>query len=231
MSDGQIDRAIQFAKQYGVMEFGREAGSRSFEILVENVLGIQTTGVVLLEDVGIRNEDAIDSMPIYYPAFFRAVMKTRIDRGKSVFLDYGVGKGRSVCAAALFPFQKIVGVDLSSALIGVARQNIQQMRFRRVEDVDLVCTDAKAFAVPDDVDFIHMYNPFLGETMNGVLRNICDSLIRCNREVKIIVFNNREFDALSTKCSWIRKTAQLSFYRQLTCGLYVANANAITATV
>lgn len=104
-----------------------------------------------------------------------------------VFVDFGCGKGRMLLAAAMQPFRRVVGIDISPELCEVARDNIERNRERlRCKDVEVIAVDATEFAVPDDMTVAYLYNPFQGEVFQRVLANIVASLERHPRRVRIV---------------------------------------------
>jgi len=84
---------------------------------------------------------------------------------RSTFVDLGAGMGRAVFAAARFPFRQVVGVEISPALVAIARDNVKH--FRRAADSDLHCRDvrivrgdAATFRFPQGPLVVYLYNPF-----------------------------------------------------------------------
>src|SRR6187399_784149 len=96
----------------------------------EGRIGINTVRSVSMADVGVSDGEAHASTPLGYWAFFSVIRTLPIDYESSVFVDYGVGKGRALCAAATLPFRKVIGLDLSDVLVGMARQNVARMKHR-----------------------------------------------------------------------------------------------------
>jgi SAM-dependent methyltransferase len=118
--------------------------------------------------------------------------------GDDVFLDYGSGKGRVLFQAARdYPFQRIIGVELSPELNEIAQANIERNRFRlRCPDVQTVAGDAADHQVPDDVSVIYLYNPFRGTTFARVVDNIVASLDRRPRRLRVVYKSPLEEDRL-----------------------------------
>jgi SAM-dependent methyltransferase len=137
-----------------------------------------------------------------------------------VFVDYGAGKGRAVAAAAARPFRKVIGVEISGALVEIARRNLARMKGRRAGGVEIHHADAAAFAVPDDANVFFFFNPFAGETLARVVERIEESWRAHPRELFFIYFNHGRFDECIATRPWLRKIHETSF-----CGFYrLANA-------
>jgi hypothetical protein len=104
-----------------------------------------------------------------------------------VFVDFGSGKGRVVYQAAKYPFARVVGVEISTKLNELARQNIERNLHKLVcRNIELVNADAADFEIPDDMSVAYFFIPFSGETFETVLGNIIRSLDRNPRRLRII---------------------------------------------
>jgi Methyltransferase domain len=104
-----------------------------------------------------------------------------------VFVDFGSGKGRMVYQAAKYPFARVVGVEISTKLNELARENIERNLHRLAcRNIDLVNVDAADFEIPDDMTVAYFFIPFTGETFEAVLRKIIKSLDRNPRRLRII---------------------------------------------
>jgi SAM-dependent methyltransferase len=89
---------------------------------------------------------------------------------RSTFVDLGAGMGRVVLHAARRPFRQIVGVEISPALLEVAKENRAAYRGQRAcADVRLVRADAATFAFPRGDLVVYLYNPFTATVLGNVL--------------------------------------------------------------
>ena len=93
---------------------------------------------------------------------------------RATFVDLGAGMGRALFAAAHFPFRQIVGVEISPALVAVARDNLAT--FPRAglacRDLRIACGDAAAFRFPRGDLVVYLYNPFDATLLARVLANL-----------------------------------------------------------
>jgi len=104
-----------------------------------------------------------------------------------VFLDLGSGKGRVVLAAALYPFSRIIGLELSPDLNSIARSNVEACRSRlRCKNIQLVTGDVVDYEVPDHVTVVYMNNPFHGELFRIALQKVIQSFDRSPRRMRLI---------------------------------------------
>ncbi len=78
------------------------------------------------------------------------------------FIDLGSGKGRVLMMAALRPFRRVIGVELSRALHDNAVANVARFaaRNRDAAPIECICDDASAFELPEGNLLVFLYNPF-----------------------------------------------------------------------
>ena len=78
-------------------------------------------------------------------------------------MDVGAGKGRALLLAAELPFRKVIGVELSEELAGIAQGNVERWsRASRTnaKKVRVVLGDATKFRWPRTPLLVYLYNPF-----------------------------------------------------------------------
>ena len=153
----------------------------------EKYFGIATGEEITLESLGINDPDAVHYSPAPYVEFMQAMRLVRAPFEKSTFVDYGSGLGRIIACAATMPFKRVVGVELSEKLNQLARENLRKADSRfKCLDVSVCTANAMIWKVPSDTTVFHLYNPFLGEKLLAVLRNIVASLEQHPREAWIV---------------------------------------------
>lgn len=108
-----------------------------------------------------------------------------VSRADSV-IDIGCGKGSALITLARFPFSRISGIDVSDALVGVARANLARLGLEKVE---VLCCDAEEFKELDDYSFVYLYNPFPCSVVHRFMRNLTESLRRQPRRLTLIYKN------------------------------------------
>jgi predicted RNA methylase len=101
----------------------------------------------------------------------------------SRILDLGSGKGAAVCTLARFPFDEILGCELSESLVRIAAANTRKLG---LENVHFVVSDASKFTDLDRFTHVYMFNPFPALVMKEVMMNVAASLIRKPRWVTLI---------------------------------------------
>jgi hypothetical protein len=160
--------------------------ARFSEEMYERRFGIKTRGRISLEFLGIDDPDAVWYAPTSYAAFFFAMRHVPIS---GAFVDYGSGLGRTLIAAATFPFNRITGVELSQSLVRNSLENVAKARRIVCQNIEVVCTNAAHWHVAPDVTVFHFYNPFLKQTLRTVVENIAQSLREAPRQAWIVFAN------------------------------------------
>jgi SAM-dependent methyltransferase len=106
---------------------------------------------------------------------------------RDVFVEFGCGKGRVVHQAARRPLKKVIGVEIIPEVAGFARSLVAANRRKyRCRSVEITTCDAARFRVPDDLTIAYLADPFRGETLEAVLRNLIESIDRRPRRVSLI---------------------------------------------
>jgi hypothetical protein len=75
--------------------------------------------------------------------------------------------------AATYPMGRVIGVELSTQLCDLARQNLEVAGRRlRCSEVELINQDATNYPIPPDATLFYFANPFAGSILATVLENI-----------------------------------------------------------
>ncbi len=190
----------------------------------ERRLGIRTKGgVPATGDEPGRHAYA----PASYAAFHYLLRQARVRYEETVFVDYGSGKGRIVCAASRFPFQRVIGVELSPDLSAESRRNIGRLRRPRAGAIEVATEDATAFALPPHPLVLFFYNPFSGQILERVLERVHEALSATGQAATILYINDEKFKALckARDIGWIRQDlATRKLHGHYSCGVYTARA-------
>lgn len=223
-----IRSAWNFLRDFGVGRFAAELHYRFINRYHDWRLGIETRGMVTLAELGIHRADSVEYTPIGYAAIHRALRQVPISAPDVSFLDLGSGKGRVIAVAATKPYKKVLGVEISAELNGIARANIGRLRRRRAGHVEIIQSDAADFVIPDDTNVIFLFNPFFGETLARVVDNIRASHRARPRPIYILFFNKIHFERLITDADygWIRPIHHWHCYPNYSCGIYTTASDA-----
>jgi SAM-dependent methyltransferase len=93
---------------------------------------------------------------------------------QATFVDVGAGMGRVVLLAARRAFRRVLGIEISPALVEIARENLASARGaeRAAKDVRVVAGDAASFAFPRGDLVVYLYNPFRAPVLERMLTNL-----------------------------------------------------------
>jgi len=177
----------------------------------EKLLGIDTSGEICLGDLGFDNPSFINYAPSDYYGFNKVMKLLNIREGKEVFLDFGSGKGRTLIMAAMFPFYKVIGVEVSEQLNAIAEKNIKRVNKRlRCKNIEFVTSEASKYIIPQEVSIIYFFNPFTEDVLSTVFSNIKHSIISVPRKIVIIYKNITHLEKSIGKPKWLIKTSEVS---------------------
>lgn len=127
------------------------------------------------------------------------------DFSRFTFIDVGSGKGRILCAASRFGFRRVVGLELSRQLHLEAARNLETMLRRGdpvCRDLASINVDVTEFEFPREDLVIYMYNPFMGEVLEKMIRN----LRRCwdgEKKIYVVYYHPLHREVLD-ECEFLR---------------------------
>jgi SAM-dependent methyltransferase len=187
-------RALRWARG-GWRRFGRRSDQDGAAF--DAAYGVKTCGDVRLSSLDIENpvwtqgEAYEPSCPIRVRQLLRYM---DIAHSEYTFIDFGCGKGRVLLLASELPFRRVVGVDLAPELCDIARANVEAFRpYARCRQLDVVCDDALAFALPPVPSVYYLYNPFGRPLVTKLAERVERSLRQTPRDV-IVVYETPLYD-------------------------------------
>jgi len=132
------------------------------------------------------------------------------------FVDLGSGKGRTLLMASDYPFRRMVGVELLSALHSIAQENLRQYKneSQKCFALEAVCADATSFALPNEPLVIYLFNPFPEVGLGRVIVNLEQSL-RANPRAVYVLYHNPLLEHVLSASRVLRKfggTGQYSVF-------------------
>jgi SAM-dependent methyltransferase len=138
--------------------------------------GTDTGGMVPTSELDIEDEATKWQSNLYLGSPPRVtrhlVRELDIEYQDYSFVDYGSGKGRVLFVAAEFPFKKVIGVEISRALHGIAEANLAKLSGKLSCDVELWCGNALDYELPSGDLVLHMYHPFGPDVLKLMLEHI-----------------------------------------------------------
>jgi SAM-dependent methyltransferase len=177
---------------------GRRAGQR-----FDAELGVTTEALVFLGEldpdaIGPSLEYATHYEPTPVAEAERLIDASPIPPERATFVDLGAGMGRVVLLAARRPFRTVLGVEISPALVEVARENLSAARDpRRVaHDVRIVRADAATYRFPRGDLVVYLYNPFQAPVLDAALVNLRNAAWK--REVVLLYHTPLQRETIET---------------------------------
>lgn len=153
---------------------GRRAGQR-----FDADLGVTTEALVFLgeldpEAIGPALEHATHYEPTPVADVERLLDASPLDPARATFVDVGAGMGRVVLLAARRPFRAVLGIEVSPALVEIARENLHTARdpLRSARDVRVLHADAAGYRFPRGDLVVYLYNPFGAPVLDALLVNL-----------------------------------------------------------
>lgn len=123
--------------------------------------------------------------------FLRFLRRQRLDFARYTFIDLGCGKGRALLLASLFPFRRVIGVELEPRIHEVCVRNIDAFtrKAKLSRRPEALCMSAGEFEFPEGDILLYLFNPFDEHIMTQVAANLRRSLAARPRHVRIIYFH------------------------------------------
>ncbi|MFT7642922.1 MAG: SAM-dependent methyltransferase, partial [Pirellulaceae bacterium] len=182
----KLARVWSSIRQQGIVPIVRRNFWRWWWHRIEQKHSLDTGGSIDGAELGVA-EDGFGYQPIDVHSFHLAISKLDIDWSRSVFADYGCGKGRAVLLAGRRPFKKVLGIEICLSLCRIAEANVAAAKaLLSAQDVEIIETDATTFEPPSDLNVVFMYNPFDANIVQLVLERLRESLAAHPRDMQII---------------------------------------------
>lgn len=122
-----------------------------------------------------------------------------------VFIDVGSGMGRNLLIASSYPFKAIQGVEVSSFLCDIARENIRtfQSEEQRCTSMEIHCVDAAEFEFPKENMVLYFWEPFGNHVFCKFFERLSQVIKAHNLKIYLI-FLGRPFPMLESNFGFER---------------------------
>ena len=101
-------------------------------------------------------------------------------------IDFGCGKGRVLIMAAKYGCKNLYGIDISSCLLDVAKDNLEKCKEKNPEiKFELYCDDAKKYVFDYRINKVFFFNPFQLRVFLHIFNSLSRSLEEYPREVTV----------------------------------------------
>jgi hypothetical protein len=110
----------------------------------------------------------------------------------------------------MYPFRKVLGVEISPALNAIAEKNIARLRPRFLcQDVQTATSNAAGYRFPDDATVVYFFTPFGREIFAKVFAEIARSLQKNPRKLSVVYYKTEtahDIDRI-VDCPWLSLAA------------------------
>ena len=175
--------------------------------------GIDTRGYILSRDIEVESEHRANAHN--YQAVWCRDLRSLFKHARPLpirFVDLGSGKGKSCFYAARSPFQSIVGVEFSHALVSIARQNLAS--FRGGVNIEFVQMDAAYYKLEPQRSLVFFGNSFDEIVLRRFLENNLDSFrIQKHLFGDFRDFDRRILEEMGFVCLWRDPRRALSIWQ------------------
>lgn len=157
--------------------------------------GTDTSGVTLLATMRAEiDHPALAHAGIYagaQPSIVRAGLRALPRTNGATFIDLGCGKGRPLLVATEFPFDAVIGIELTPGLAAIARANAALFAARHPDRVPvrIETGDATEYPLPPGALVLFLYNPFGAPQIAKVVSAVERAIAAASRDVYVVYYN------------------------------------------
>jgi SAM-dependent methyltransferase len=159
----------------------------------DQINGVDTSGVFPTELLQTKDvtSDLINAYVGSQPSITRGSLSTLPDIKAYTFVDLGCGKGRVVIIGSEFPFQDIVGIELSPKLARIAQSNVVKIhrQFPGRPPIRIIAGNALDNLLTNGKIVFYLYNSFGRELMSQLVHKIESALLSTLEHVFIVYHN------------------------------------------
>ncbi|MGA7816382.1 class I SAM-dependent methyltransferase [Caballeronia sp.] len=160
---------------------------------IDQQLGTDTSGIIVVDRRDEFEARGSEHFPYMgsQPSIVRRALQVLGDLRGYTFIDIGCGKGRPLIVATEFPFEAILGYDISAPLVAIANRNAEILarRFPDRKPIRVIEADAIDVSLFPPRLVIFLFNPFGAAPLSALLRRIETGLAQREIEHLFIVYN------------------------------------------
>ncbi len=204
---------VHLAREYVLAKrLAREPEHSEFD----SKFGVDTDGEfggwTYLSDLNIPSPNWIEGhnyAAIEPERFFAILGSLEIRFEDFVFVDFGSGKGRALLLASEYPFKKIIGIEFSPQLNGIAKKNIARYASatQKCTAIETVRMDFTQYFLPPDPLVLFFFDPCEPRIFEQVMSNLRTSWQKNPRPIYLVYVAPSEEWVLQS-AGFLAKSAQ-----------------------
>jgi len=189
------------------------------DYLFEKRYGYEVSGTILKKDLAINSKNSLLHANDYQAVWCHTLRKLFCEAKKTGydfknFIDIGSGKGKAcLYAGTKQSFNKIIGVEFSLSLVTIANRNKDKASSKNIIFIN---ADASEFELPNQTNFIFMFNPFDNVILEKFISNninhfkIYNSVIAYANDIQRLSLTKFGFETI-----FRNQTRKISLYKLL----------------
>lgn len=210
-------------KTQGLLAATRSLSHKMYVRFQEWRLSISTEDIIELRELGIDNKECKHYGATDYASIRKIMHTLALSPSEHVFLDFGAGMGRAMILAAMYPFRRVMGVEISPELVEIAKRNFARCEHKlRCREIEIITSDATKYDIPNDVTVVYFNNPFFGHILESVLNNLRMSLEAAPRNLWVVcnLPQQSAFESQIARHEWLSLQTQFTFPDKRRCFIY-----------
>lgn len=196
-----LRKARAYIGEFGLSGYSQAITSSLCDRLCERWMGVDTLPGPLNPADGEVDDDQIAYVPTPYLALI-SIFRT-VGVGKhSHLVDYGCGAGRALLAAAALGAGSGTGIELQPRLVEQAQLNLAAFKASSDGPFQVLQANAASYSLPTATNLLFFFKPFVGETLQAVVKNISSAVSGSGQHLTIVYLNDAEFRPLAAREGW-----------------------------
>lgn len=209
---GEIEKILQrygYVKGKTWFDVRRDVGGSYLEYLQKTVDGMDFAYVTKEDRPDLYSGEYYESKPFDHSSVDSVFEEISSLDAKPAFFDIGCGKGQLLLMAYLAGMDCIGGIEWNKEIYSQALLNMKLLGI----SCNICQGDATQFSELDDYNIFFMYNPFGGDNVAAVVKNIQESYARNHRNIYLAYGNPFFHERVISKGGF-------QLYRQIRVDLY-----------
>ena len=196
-----LHRARAYIGEFGLSGYSQVITSSLCDRLCERWMGVDTLPGPLNPADGEVDDDQISYVPTPYLTLISVFRAAGVGK-HSHLVDYGCGAGRALLVAAALGAASGTGIELQPRLVEQARLNLAAFKASNDGPFQVLQANAASYSLPTATNLLFFFKPFVGETLQAVVKNISSAVSGRGQHLTIVYLNDAEFRPLAAREGW-----------------------------